>query len=134
MDTQRLILFVIFSFSALFLWERWQAEHRPPPSVSSQSAPKSANDTPAPSTGTPPAAGAPNIPGGPPGAAPKTGEKVTINDFATKLAKIVAHRTDRTVFFSVDDGVPYGMLVTWMAVAHRAGATNVAIQLSGTIE
>ena len=25
MDTQRLILFVIFSFSALFLWERWQA-------------------------------------------------------------------------------------------------------------
>ena len=30
MDTRRLILFVIFSFSALFLWERWQAEHRPP--------------------------------------------------------------------------------------------------------
>src|SRR5438552_2552063 len=24
MDTQRLILFVIFSFSALFLWEAWQ--------------------------------------------------------------------------------------------------------------
>ena len=30
MDTQRLILFVIFAFSALFLWERWQSEHRPP--------------------------------------------------------------------------------------------------------
>jgi YidC/Oxa1 family membrane protein insertase len=30
MDTRRLILFVIFSFSALFLWERWQSEHRPP--------------------------------------------------------------------------------------------------------
>jgi YidC/Oxa1 family membrane protein insertase len=30
MDTQRLILFAIFSFSALFLWERWQAEQRPP--------------------------------------------------------------------------------------------------------
>jgi len=28
MDTQRLILFVIFSFSALFLWEAWQREHR----------------------------------------------------------------------------------------------------------
>ena len=26
MDTQRLILFVIFSFSALFLWEAWQRE------------------------------------------------------------------------------------------------------------
>ena len=31
MDTQRLILFVIFSFSALFLWEAWQREHAPPP-------------------------------------------------------------------------------------------------------
>ena len=30
MDTQRLILFAIFSFSALFLWERWQAEQHPP--------------------------------------------------------------------------------------------------------
>ena len=27
MDTQRLILFVIFSFSALLLWEAWQKEH-----------------------------------------------------------------------------------------------------------
>ena len=31
MDTQRLILFVIFSFSALLLWEAWQKESRPPP-------------------------------------------------------------------------------------------------------
>jgi YidC/Oxa1 family membrane protein insertase len=31
MDTQRLILFVIFSMSALFLWEAWQKEQRPPP-------------------------------------------------------------------------------------------------------
>jgi len=30
MDTQRLILFVIFSFSALLLWEAWQKETRPP--------------------------------------------------------------------------------------------------------
>jgi YidC/Oxa1 family membrane protein insertase len=30
MDTQRLILFLIFSFSALFLWEAWQKEHAPP--------------------------------------------------------------------------------------------------------
>jgi len=30
MDTQRLILFVIFSFSALLLWEAWQKEVRPP--------------------------------------------------------------------------------------------------------
>jgi YidC/Oxa1 family membrane protein insertase len=30
MDTQRLILFVVFSFSLLMLWEAWQKETRPP--------------------------------------------------------------------------------------------------------
>jgi len=35
MDTQRLILFVVFSFSALMLWEAWQKESRPPPAVAS---------------------------------------------------------------------------------------------------
>jgi YidC/Oxa1 family membrane protein insertase len=30
MDTQRLILFIIFSFSLLMLWEAWQKETRPP--------------------------------------------------------------------------------------------------------
>ena len=31
MDTQRLILFFVFSFSLLLLWEAWQRENRPPP-------------------------------------------------------------------------------------------------------
>ena len=31
MDTQRLILFVVFSFSALMLWEAWQKEYRAAP-------------------------------------------------------------------------------------------------------
>jgi YidC/Oxa1 family membrane protein insertase len=30
MDTQRLILFVIFSFSVLLLWDAWQKQQRPP--------------------------------------------------------------------------------------------------------
>src|SRR5712691_7578855 len=30
MDTQRLILFLVFSFSLLLLWEAWQKELRPP--------------------------------------------------------------------------------------------------------
>src|SRR4249920_3287173 len=30
MDTQRLILFVVFSFSLLLLWEAWQKENKPP--------------------------------------------------------------------------------------------------------
>jgi len=41
MDTQRLILFVVFSFSALLLWEAWQKEFRPPPPVAATSPAKS---------------------------------------------------------------------------------------------
>ncbi|MEP7205357.1 MAG: membrane protein insertase YidC [Casimicrobiaceae bacterium] len=53
MDTQRLVLFIIFSFSALFLWEAWQREHRPPVPIvttapAAKSAPSAATDTPAP--------------------------------------------------------------------------------------
>ena len=33
MDTQRLVLFVIFSFSLFMLWEAWQKENRPPPAA-----------------------------------------------------------------------------------------------------
>src|SRR5665811_2505863 len=37
MDTQRLILFFVFSFSLLLLWDSWQKEHRPPtPTIAQQ--------------------------------------------------------------------------------------------------
>ena len=75
MDTQRLILFVIFSFSALFLWERWQAEHRPPPAPAQSAKP---SDTPSPSAAAPAASpGAPNVPAVAPSVAAK-GETITI--------------------------------------------------------
>ena len=48
MDTQRLILFLVFSFSLLFLWEAWQKHANPPP-------PKAAATAPAPGAATPPA-------------------------------------------------------------------------------
>ena len=78
MDTQRLILLVIFSFSALFLWQAWQREHNPPaPTVAAaQSATKTA-DLPSPSpqpSATPPAA----VPGNAPAAAPAAAQTVTI--------------------------------------------------------
>src|SRR5262245_5531467 len=38
MDTQRLILFVVFSFSLLLLWEAWQKETKPPVPALSASA------------------------------------------------------------------------------------------------
>ncbi len=37
MDTQRLILFFVFSFSVLLLWDAWQKENRPPAAASVQS-------------------------------------------------------------------------------------------------
>lgn len=36
MDNQRLIFFVVFSFSILLLWEAWQEKDQPPPSATTQ--------------------------------------------------------------------------------------------------
>jgi YidC/Oxa1 family membrane protein insertase len=47
MDTQRLILFVIFTFSGFMLWQDWQREHAPPPAVQQAAAPAT------PAAGTP---------------------------------------------------------------------------------
>ena len=76
MDTQRLILFLIFAFSALFLWEAWQKEHAPTPPPPPKSATKS-NELPA--QAPPPSAAASSqapVPGE--GAAPAAGQMITI--------------------------------------------------------
>ncbi len=73
MDTQRLIWFVVFSFSALMLWEAWQKEFRPPAPVVASTPAKApaATDLPPAPAGTatvqPGAAAAPTAPV-PPGA------------------------------------------------------------------
>jgi len=55
MDTQRLILFVVFSFSALLLWEAWQKQHAPPPlpAATTASRPASPADLPTSPAATP---------------------------------------------------------------------------------
>jgi YidC/Oxa1 family membrane protein insertase len=65
MDTQRLILFVIFTFSGFLLWQAWQREHAPPPAVVQKAAAPvpgqpvaPAKDLPVPSSATVPAADA----------------------------------------------------------------------------
>ncbi|MCC7219041.1 MAG: membrane protein insertase YidC [Burkholderiales bacterium] len=92
MDTRRIILFVIFSFSVLFLWQAWQQEHMPPPVAQTAApavpgaAPAPAKDVPAPTVATtppspPPAAGVPASSGVPaPSGAPVAagGQTVTI--------------------------------------------------------
>ena len=50
MDTQRLILLVIFSFSLLMLWEAWEREQRPKPQPP---APTAQQGVPAPAPGKP---------------------------------------------------------------------------------
>jgi YidC/Oxa1 family membrane protein insertase len=76
MDTQRLILFVIFSFSALFLWEAWQREHRPPPPPVAQTAPGSSAEAPVPTATAVPGAAVTANPNAP--AAAPAGEKIAI--------------------------------------------------------
>jgi YidC/Oxa1 family membrane protein insertase len=66
MDTQRLILFIVFSFSILMLWDAWQRENRPPAPVAQQGAPATTTApgsaaVPTPSATTP--AVAPGAPG-----------------------------------------------------------------------
>src|SRR5574340_684157 len=39
MDNQRLILFIVFSFSLFLLWEAWQDKHAPPPVTATATAP-----------------------------------------------------------------------------------------------
>jgi YidC/Oxa1 family membrane protein insertase len=47
MDTKRLLLFFILSFSLIMLWERYQAQHAPPPPAAVADTPQTASVAPA---------------------------------------------------------------------------------------
>src|SRR5258706_14933187 len=82
MDTQRLILFFIFGFSLLMLWDAWEKEHRPKPPAQIQAQTPSAVTVPTPSgKAATPAAPAPAprpADGGVPGAAAPAAKGETI--------------------------------------------------------
>src|SRR6187397_990958 len=89
METQRLILFVVFSFSLFMLYEAWNREHRPPPappvtSSASTTAPRPADVPPAPG-------GASAIPATTPAGAPPAAVGATP---ATAAARPVVVKTD----------------------------------------
>jgi YidC/Oxa1 family membrane protein insertase len=83
MDTQRLILFLVFAFSLMFLWEAWQKHINPPAPVIAKSAPAEAPqkpaDVPSAAPGSEPGRNAVPVPstGGGPAAAPQ-GETVVV--------------------------------------------------------
>jgi YidC/Oxa1 family membrane protein insertase len=81
MDTQRLIAFVVFSFSALLLWDAWQKHNAPKlPAPSTAAAPAGVPQPSAPLSTTPAQPGAapvPQVPGASTAAAP-AGEAITI--------------------------------------------------------
>jgi YidC/Oxa1 family membrane protein insertase len=78
MDTQRLILLVIFSFSLLMLWEAWEKEKRPKPAPTPPAAAQ--QGVPVPEKPLPPAAGAPKPAAVmPEGASPAKGELVRVS-------------------------------------------------------
>jgi YidC/Oxa1 family membrane protein insertase len=114
MDTQRLILFVIFSFSALFLWEAWQRQHQPapPPAVAAKQTP--AGEMPVPSI-TNPGQGA--APGAAPGAIPGVPGAPAEGVDAAAAARTIAIKTD----LYTADVDPVGGVITRVALArHRA--------------
>jgi YidC/Oxa1 family membrane protein insertase len=77
MDTQRLVLLLIFGFSVLMLWEAWEKEHRPKPAPTAatrQAVPAPAN-APARDTASPPGARS-SVPAGEP--ATQKGELVHV--------------------------------------------------------
>jgi YidC/Oxa1 family membrane protein insertase len=81
MDTQRLILFFVFTFSLLLLWDAWQKEHRPVPAAP---APSAARRTPVPTPEQAPAPGQaarPSAPGSVPATTPPpaaAGERIRV--------------------------------------------------------
>jgi len=80
MDTQRLILWLIFSVSGLLLWQAWEREHNPPvvPATVSQPSRPAEPGGAAPSPAVPSATGAPPL-GAPPPAAAPAGQTIQIH-------------------------------------------------------
>ena len=57
-------------------------------------------------------------------------QRVNVVEFQKAVVEIMARRTNRTVFFTVDDSVLYGKAVSWMAAARHGGAQTVALRIS----
>ena len=58
------------------------------------------------------------------------GSPIQLLEFPDAVKKFLAQRQDKTVFFSVQDGVRYGEVARWMALARTSGASTVSLQVT----
>jgi YidC/Oxa1 family membrane protein insertase len=126
MDTQRLILFVVFSLSALMLWEAWQKEHRPPPVTSAPAPTKSVS-----SADVPPIPASPSaVPGSPPaaGASAKEAAPSQIITITTDLYRAKIDTTGGTVaeIALLKHRDPSDETKPYLALLRAAERTNIA--------
>jgi len=119
MDTQRIILFVVFSFSLLFLWEAWQKEHAPPPAVVQKAAAPVPGQPAPPAKDLPPASAV--IPQAAPGAAPAVAAGVPpVDKGVVPASQRVTIRTD--LFTAEIDTV--GGVISLVALDRHRDATD----------
>ncbi len=62
------------------------------------------------------------------------GNPIQLLAFPDAVRGFLEERKDKTVFFSVQDGVHYGEVARWMALARASGASTVALQVTGPKE
>ena len=56
-------------------------------------------------------------------------QELTAQQLASQLAENLKNRSQKTVFFSADDSVPYEGVAKVMDIVRNAGATNIGIVL-----
>jgi len=54
-------------------------------------------------------------------------EKIDIKQLPIRLTEILQKRNDKTVFFSADDSLNYGVVISTMDMIRNAGATKIGI-------
>ena len=123
MDTQRLVLFVVFSMSAFFLWQAWEAEHNPRPAAvaavqaGKAEAPKIDQNVPdapvAAKSATPSATEVPAVPGS--AIAPSSGERIKlVTDVLEVTVNTEGGVIERVAFLkhrdTLDKTLPYTLL------------------------
>jgi YidC/Oxa1 family membrane protein insertase len=110
MDTQRLILLLIFFFSGFYLWQQWEREHAPPPQPQAVTQPAKPGEAPKPAV---PSA-TPSAPGAVPAGAPPTA--------AAPAGEIIAVRTD---LYTADIDTT-GAVITQVALAKHRDAQDLS--------